>query len=820
MKSRWWLAVIAVLVVVFAFYGFWRYKYVPDDRIYRIGYENDPPLHYPDKNGHPTGLAVEVVREAAQRAGVRLQWIFQRQSSEAALRSGQIDLWPLMTIRPERKGVVYITEPYRENESCILVPAESPFQRLAELDGHAICLDGGPLAQRLLNNQLPHIRLQLVDTPADAIASLCRGKVEAAYLDGFSAISTLLDGTACSGRKLRLIRVPETRGLLGIGATFQAAKAADAIRKEIGRMAEEGHLAALVSRWSDTSGRTMELNAALAQSQRRVDYLSGAIAGILVLMCFIVWMALRLRHQRNRMIQAEEARQKSEKRYVGLFGNMTEGVALSRIIRDQDGQVINYQVVDVNPCFEKIIAMHSQDVVNHMATEIFRVGEPPYLQECLGCTASGEPFHLEAYFSSLEKYFNLSIVPIEQDLFAMIFSDITSRKQAEAEKSKLEGQLQQVQRMESVGRLVGGVAHDFNNLLTVINGYSDLLLNGKDCTETQQKQLQQIQGAGQQAASLTQQLLAFSRRQVIQPKLVDLNRVIRETREMLSRLIGEDIELITKLHPDLGLTMADQGQLHQVLMNLVVNARDAMPKGGRILIETSNVFLDSEYAAIHPEVNPGPCILLSVSDTGVGIEEEHLRHIFEPFFTTKAQGEGTGLGLSMVYGIIRQNQGWIWPYSEPGKGTTFKIYLPQVRTGVEEVVRVAADNALAEGSETILLVEDQENVRFLANTVLQKCGYRVIEAAHGAGALESARVYEQKIHLLLTDVVLPGMTGKDLADNLKESRPDIKVLYSSGYTENVIAHHGVLEPGIHYLAKPYTPGILAAKVRQVLDASE
>jgi len=274
------------------------------------------------------------------------------------------------------------------------------------------------------------------------------------------------------------------------------------------------------------------------------------------------------------------------------------------------------------------------------------------------------------------------------------------------------------------------------------------------------------------------------------------------------------------LDPGLASIMADPGQMHQVLMNLVVNSRDAMPKGGKLLIETFNVNLDASYAATHPETTPGPCVLLSVSDTGVGIDPENLQHIFEPFFTTKVKGEGTGLGLSMVYGIVRQSQGWIWAYSELGKGTTFKVYFPQIRLDDTLIETKSAEMKLATGVETILLVEDQENVRVLAASVLRNCGYQVLEAERGEQALLMAQHYSGTIHLLLTDVVLPGITGKELADRLTVDRHEMKVLFSSGYTENVIVNRGVLKPGIFFLAKPYTPVVLAAKVREVLDQHE
>ena len=397
----------------------------------------------------------------------------------------------------------------------------------------------------------------------------------------------------------------------------------------------------------------------------------------------------------------------------------------------------------------------------------------------------------------------------------VIIGDLTERKQAEEARVKLEEHLAQAQKLESVGRLAGGVAHDFNNLLTVINGYSDLVLQRLDKGDVRRR-VEQIRNAGGRAAELTQQLLAFSRKQTIQPKAVNMNALVLETQEMFRRLLPESIEMVTRLEPSLGQIMADTGQIHQVLLNLVMNARDAMPGGGSLIMETANVTLDEHYAAAHPEVTPGPCVLLGVSDDGAGMDEAIRAHIFEPFFTTKELGSGTGLGLATVYGIVRQSGGWIWVYSEVGKGTSFKIYFPRIDTAAfSDDAGVSVPGAY-QGDETVLLVEDREDVRSMAREALESFGYKVLEAASGAQALELAGAYTGAIELLLTDVVMPGMNGRELSDRLKDLRPATKVLFMSGYTENVIVHQGVLKSGIAYIAKPMTPEALAAKVRETL----
>jgi signal transduction histidine kinase len=396
--------------------------------------------------------------------------------------------------------------------------------------------------------------------------------------------------------------------------------------------------------------------------------------------------------------------------------------------------------------------------------------------------------------------------------------DITERKQAECAQAKLEAQLRHAQKMESVGRLAGGVAHDFNNLLTVINGYSEFLLSQLNAPGPLRSYAQEIRKAGERAASLTKQLLAFSRKQVTEPRVLDLNTTIKDSAPFLQRLIGEDVALTTRLDGALGQVIADPDQIGQVLMNLVVNARDAMPEGGKLDIETKNVEFASDNTAISPDTTPGRYVLVSVTDTGLGMDETTQLHIFEPFFTTKEAGKGTGLGLSTVYGIIRQSGGWIDVSSQVGSGTAFKLYLPRIDAGPMPERNETSAPTLG-GSGTILLVEDQEAVRTLTKAVLRQYGYQVIEAFDGEEAIAVASRFSGQIHLLLTDVILPGMNGKQVSERLKGLRPDMKVLFMSGYAADVIAHRGALDRGVALLRKPFSPEQLAAKVRDVLAHS-
>jgi CheY-like chemotaxis protein len=372
--------------------------------------------------------------------------------------------------------------------------------------------------------------------------------------------------------------------------------------------------------------------------------------------------------------------------------------------------------------------------------------------------------------------------------------------------------------MEAVGQLAGGIAHDFNNLLTVIKGYSQLSLLELKEGDPLKANIEEIQKASRRAADLTRQLLAFSRRQILDIKVLNLNTILQDLDRMLHRILGEDIELIYGLAEDLGKVKTDPGQIEQVIMNLAVNARDAMPSGGKLIIETANVELDDTYGRFHIGVTPGHYVMVSVSDTGCGMSSEVKERIFEPFFTTKEKGKGTGLGLSTVYGIVKQSGGYIWVYSEPGCGTTFKIYVPRVEDESSDLDHKEDTAHSLFGSETILLVEDEPSVRGLAVRVLREQGYTLLEASNGDEALRTVQEQkDKKISLLVTDVVMPQMGGKELSNRLKILQSDIKVLFISGYTDDAIVHRGVLEPGTNFLQKPFSPAALAHKVRNVLD---
>jgi PAS domain S-box-containing protein len=441
-----------------------------------------------------------------------------------------------------------------------------------------------------------------------------------------------------------------------------------------------------------------------------------------------------------------------------------------------------------------------------------------------GVFETGETFDYETQGSGPDgkvAWYSTRVGPIRRngdiDSVILIANDITERTRSEEERMKLEEQLRVSQKMEAIGSLAGGVAHDFNNLLSVILSYTGFAIEGAGEGDPRRNDLLEVKKAAERAAALTRQLLAFGRKQVLQPVPLSLNRVASEIEKMLRRVLGEDIDLALVLAPDLGVTLADPGQIEQVLMNLVVNARDAMPEGGRLTIETSNVEIDEEYAARHVSVKPGPYVLLAVADTGCGMDEEVKARLFEPFFTTKEKGKGTGLGLPTVYGIVKQSGGDIWVYSEPGQGSTFKIYLPREMGAKVADTRPPPAPRRVTGTETILVVEDEEALREVARRALDAAGYTVLVAGDGDEALLASERHAGTIHLLLTDVVMPRMSGKVLARRLTKTRPTLKILYVSGYTDNAIARHGVIDAGTHFLGKPFTSANLTRKVREVLD---
>jgi len=509
--------------------------------------------------------------------------------------------------------------------------------------------------------------------------------------------------------------------------------------------------------------------------------------------------------------RAEEALRESERRLRTLF----ETVNLIVLGLDANGAV-GY----VNPFFLKLTGYGSDEILGKSWFRLLPEEVRTTMQDLYKDLLEHERFHPHYESPIVTKAGEERMIAWNNTILRdaggrpagtlSIGEDVTQRNQ-------LETQLRQAQKMEAIGRLAGGVAHDFNNVLTAIFGYVDLLREDLPAGSAAQQDLGEVRKAAERAAGLTRQLLAFSRQQVLEPIVLNVNDLVEDFEKMLGRVIGEDVELRLALGKDVGNVRADPGQLDQVIMNLVVNARDAMPTGGKLILETANAELPEQYADPHQPVVSGPYVMLAVSDTGTGMTPEVKARIFEPFFTTKERGKGTGLGLSTVYGIVKQSGGYVWVYTEQGRGTTFKIYLPRVDAPAKQLPRAAEPGSVA-GTETVLIAEDDAILRPLVRALLEKLGYRVLEGGNAAEALDSARRHQGPIHLLVADVVMPGASGRDLARELAQSRPATRVLYVSGYTDDAIVHHGMLEEGLNFLQKPFTPGALARKVREVLDA--
>jgi PAS domain S-box-containing protein len=524
-----------------------------------------------------------------------------------------------------------------------------------------------------------------------------------------------------------------------------------------------------------------------------------------ILMFVSQQLASAIEHKRH-----EEALTRSEARYRSLIQSAVYGIYRSTL----EGKFL-----DVNPALVNMLGYaNAEDVLSlDPKTDVFLDADA--MTRLMGEFQRGSRLdsvelrwkRKDGNAITVRLSGRVVSTPGETDeVLEVIAEDVTERR-------VLEEQFRQAQKMEAVGRLAGGVAHDFNNLLMVVSGYTEVLLENTDRISPMYPKIEAIQQATDRATTLTRQLLAFSRKQLLELKVVDMNAIVTDMERLLRPLIGENIELITKPENNLGRTRADAGQIEQVIMNLVVNSKDAMPNGGKITIQTANVSLDDDWRREYSYIQPGPYVMLSVSDNGQGMDKETQSRIFEPFFTTKEKGKGTGLGLSTVYGIVKQSGGYVFAHSEVAKGTTFRIYLPRVEDAAEPMSPSHTAKTSLRGSETVLLVEDEESVRQLVRETLAARGYNVLEADDGQKALEISASHAGTIHMLVTDVVMPGMSGRELAKLLVESRPQIKVLYLSGYTEDAIIHQGALDSGTAFLQKPFTLQMLSRKVRDVLN---
>jgi PAS domain S-box-containing protein len=772
----------------------------------RVGFRDAPPFYFVEPGGRPLGMAVDVMNAAANRLGLTLQWVQIAEPSDAALRAGRIDLWPTLPVAAAAAPLA-VTEPWLESDFFLVCLRGTGIGAPDDTAGRVVTFYDRPdrLEARLAETFLPRARLLGSPTILDRLQRVCRGEAAAAFMGGREAFALLLlRPPGCEQAVFRFSPVPGATLQHGIGSMPAAAGVAAGLRAEIEDMGRDGTLPGIHAEWSFTTANEVRIVYALEQARLRNRLSAAGVALLALALVAALWQVSRSRQARR----LAEASARQQERYRVLFERNLAGVYRTTT----DGRIL-----DCNDAFARMLGCASrEDLLTRQAWEFY---PDPKVRE-----ATLDRLRHERTVTN-----NEVTVRRADGKTAVLLESATLIEQRGGQPAIIEGTLvditrereledryRQAQKLESIGRLAGGVAHDFNNTLTAINGYSELVLSGLSESDPNYAMMLEIQRAGRHAESLTRQLLAFSRRQHLQPKVINLNRTVTETLDLLRRVIGEDIALVTSLSPDLGNVRADPGQIQQVLMNLAVNARDAMPDGGQLTIATANVQLEAQTDG-EPGLAPGAYVRLSMADSGCGMDEETQRQVFEPYFTTKERGKGTGLGLSMVYGIVKQSGGDIRFRSSPGTGSTFEIDLPRVGEAPVEGER-SPQRADLRGSETVLVVEDQDDVRRLVVAALTRYGYRVLSANQGDTAVDLCRREPGPIHLLLADVVMPGATGPAVAAACQALRPDLRVLYMSGYTDNVLRPGtGPDGPGA-YLQKPFTPLQLAEKVREVLGA--
>jgi len=767
---------------------------------------NYPPYEFLDNKGDPQGFNIDLIKAVAEVMGLNIKislgpWNEVR----SQLEKGEIDILAGMTYSVERDKVVDFSIPHSILSFDIFIRRNSSIRSLEDATDKEIVVQEDGIMHDYLKKKDITKKIITVTDPHEALLLLASGKYDCAilnkmqghyFIDKFKLTNIKAAGADLMPREY-CFAVTEGNRLLverlntGLNILKSTNRYKEIYNKWLGIYEEKGILGSL-----------------------RYFIIGFLVICILfVLSMFLTWLL------RKKVKEKTEELRKSEKKYRSIFENAIEGIFQTT----PDGKFL-----DANSALARLFGFNSpQEFMDYYAD----IGKQQYLH----------PEDREVYKSILEKYgtikgfetqlmdrlgrpiwvtINAHEVTDEEGnvlYYEGTVEDITERKKREEQYRELQQQFIQSQKMEAIGRLAGGVAHDFNNILTVIIGSCELAQFDLKNPERLKQRINEIKKAAERASSLTKQLLAYSRRQIMEMQIININDLIANLEKMLKRLIGEDIELKINLMEDVGMIKADPSQIEQVIINLVVNARDAMPRGGKLTIETLRAYLDSEYAQRHRDVKPGPYVMLSISDTGAGLSDEAKQHLFEPFFTTKPKGEGTGLGLSTVYGIIKQSGGNIWVYSEANKGTTFKIYLPCVdkKEGDKKDGYMAKETF--RGSETILIIEDEEGVRESAAEMLKVQGYNVLKAGNGEEAISVCSGYKDDIHLVLLDVVIPGLRGPELFEKIKEIHQESAVLFMSGYTDNVIVHHGILKEGLEFIQKPFTLEDISKKIREVLD---
>jgi PAS domain S-box-containing protein len=809
-KLRFWLAILLAVVVGGAGFAYWMH----DSRdVYWMGFVDAPPILVRQADGRPAGFVYEVIAEAARREGIRLEWIECGQDGVAALRSGRVDLWPLTVDLPERRTYVYFSDPWLQTEPMLMVRKGEKIPG-PEFQGVFACKDT-PVFTHLLRECFPKAASRMVRDYRDGVLALMDHQVDAVLYTTWDA--DYLDQVHQELDTSGAVKIAPMPGRLlnhCVASTFRQKAVADRLRRGLDQLARDGTLASVLRRHSWQGAAMIQPTfeqLEVRQRARRLAWLSGALSVAFMGLTVLVWFLYRTR---KRAVLAEAASAVMVERYALAAQATNDAIwdwqpALGIIewgdgLRTRFGYGAEHLRSDLN-WRQDHIHPEDRDRVMRSIHSVFEGGESSWSADYRFIRENGTYAYVMDYGQVI---YGADGKPVRM---VGAIADQTQRRE-------LEIQLHQAQKMEAIGRLAGGVAHDFNNLLTVLRGYSDLMLHELPEGSRSQGHARQISKVTDRGGELVKQLLAFSRRQIIQPRPMNMNTLLLEDEEMIRSLLGEDVELVLSLSPSLPLVLADPNQWNQVIVNLAVNARDAMPGGGRIVIETTTAQIDPGFVALHPGANQGLHVLMSVSDSGTGIDSEVLLHIFEPFFTTKEAGRGTGLGLSTVYGIVNQSRGYIDVASKLGQGTSFKIYLPVHIGTLPELEGPAPDLHRVVRSARVLVVEDQDEVRALTAEILRSKGFRVLMANGSDEALQVARDMREPIDLLLTDVIMPGLNGRVLAEQIRALRPEVRVLYMSGYAEDVITHRGVLEPGLAFLPKPFSAHLLLEKIQQVLES--
>ncbi len=765
-----------------------------------------PPFEFVDQNGQHEGMMLDVVRWLAVEIG--FQPVFYAatfEDAQQAVLSGKADVITSLFFSPKRQERFAFTTTLFEVPASIFVQAErTDIKDLADLKGKTIAMQAGDYAQEFLESKGILCRIIPTHDFGEATDLVAAGTADALIGDEQIVLYHIYSNRLT--KRVKKVGTPLFTGKNCMAAAKKNALLMAILDKGVKEAQTKGVLEKINNKWLGTRYDAEE------SWLSRYLWLLAAVAASMIFISAWVWLwNVRLRrvvqeHTKD-LAKTVDSLQQSEARYRALFEQSRDAI----FITTRGGES-----VAANQSFLELIGRSRKEFDTRCTAEFWaNPAERMLWQEELEHKGFATDFQCNVQLpaGAVRTWLLSSTVVHGEDgstLYQSICRDVT-------ESRRLEEQLRQAAKMEAIGHLAGGVAHDFNNILTVITGYTTMLLEEMQSADSHREWALQIGRAAEQAAGLTRQLLAFGRKQLLEVRILDLNGVVANLETMLRRLIGEHIELYTVFDRDPGKVKADPGQIEQVLINLVVNARDAMPKGGMLTIKTDNVVLDEGYTLPFPELKSGEYVMISVSDTGCGMDAETISRIFDPFFTTKGVGVGTGLGLSTVFGIVKQHQGHVSVDSFPGKGATFRLYWPRVFESEPERATRRIPSSEISGNETVLVVEDEEVLRKLTAEILSSLGYTVLTAGHPQEALEVSRSYEGKIDIMLTDVVLPQMDGKSLFGKLSPERPDMKVLFMSGYAGDAILHHGVLDDGLNFLPKPFDVESLARKLREVLE---